>query len=50
VGVLGGAYNLLVQRHRTGVLAEHRADAPASVAAPVTVGNVASNPTRQDDA
>lgn len=32
VGALGGAYYLLVQRHRTGVLDEHRAD----VAPPVT--------------
>jgi urea carboxylase system permease len=27
VGILGGGYYLLVQRHRTGVLAEHRAEA-----------------------
>jgi hypothetical protein len=38
VGVLGGAYYLLIERHRTGVLAEHRADTAKSVAAPVTAG------------
>ena len=41
VGVLGGGYYLLVQRQRTGVLAEHRAEhrhagAVARVAAAVT--------------
>jgi urea carboxylase system permease len=34
VGILGGGYYLLVQRHRTGVLAEHRADGPSSVVPP----------------
>jgi hypothetical protein len=44
VGVLGGAYYLLVQRHRTGVLAEHRADPSPGVAAPVTAGTRAITP------
>jgi hypothetical protein len=37
VGLFGAAYYLLVQRHRTGVLEEHRATvAPPVTPAPVT--------------
>jgi hypothetical protein len=34
VGIIGGGYYLLVQRHRTGVLAEHRAEGLSSSVPP----------------
>jgi urea carboxylase system permease len=46
VGLLGGAYYLLVQRHRTGVLEEHRASVAPSVtpASPPTTTDTAGSP------